>query len=125
MGWNRRLWTSSGLSIHHKKYMEDTDANRDAIRSEPQRLEVVAEDVVKAKIQLKIQGRDPSRKGKHKIRSEQIVGDDYTHDTQKWNKKHRLIDVDNDWYSEKVTDSDTGEILHLCEEPLSKHRGRG
>ena len=88
-------------------------------------LEVFAEDVVEAKSRLTIQFRDPSRKRKHRMRSEQIVSDDYTHDTQKWNKKHRLIDVDNDWYSEKLTDGDTGEILHLCEEPLSKHRGHG
>jgi len=102
-----------------------TNVNSDATQFEPQPLEVVAKDVVEAKIRLKIQARDPSRRSRHKVRSEQIVGDDYTHDTQKWNKKHKRIDVDNDWYSEKVTDSDTGEILHLCEEPLSKHRGHG
>lgn len=29
------------------------------------------------------------------------------------------------WYSEKVTLRDTGEVIHRCEEPLDKHQGHG
>jgi hypothetical protein len=104
------------------KHMNRTS---DATPSEPQPLQVVAGDVVEVKVRVKIQDKDPSRSRKDKIRSAQIVGDDYTVDTRKWNKKHRVIDVDNDWYSEKIIDSETGEILHFCEEPLIQHRGRG
>lgn len=31
----------------------------------------------------------------------------------------------DDLYSEVVTDVETGEILHECHEPLSKHKGHG
>lgn len=37
----------------------------------------------------------------------------------------RVIDRDNDKYYEKVTDYETGEIIHQCEEPLSMHSGHG
>lgn len=29
------------------------------------------------------------------------------------------------WYSEKVTMKDTGEIIHQCEEPWDQHQGHG
>jgi hypothetical protein len=102
-----------------------TNVTSDPTASEPQPREVVAEDVVEAKILVTIQGRDLSRRGKDKVRGEQVVGDVYTHATKKWNRKERLIDRDKDWYSEKIIDSETGEILHFCEEPLSKHQGHG
>jgi len=37
----------------------------------------------------------------------------------------RLIDRENDWYAETVTDPETGEIVHECKEPLSEHQGHG
>jgi DNA-directed RNA polymerase subunit RPC12/RpoP len=37
----------------------------------------------------------------------------------------RLIDRDRDFYRETVTDYETGEIIHHCEEPLSQHQGHG
>jgi hypothetical protein len=30
-----------------------------------------------------------------------------------------------DWYSEKVRDQETGELIHQCEEPLSEHQRHG
>jgi hypothetical protein len=30
-----------------------------------------------------------------------------------------------DRYSEKIVDRDTGEVLRVCEEPLSQHQGHG
>lgn len=30
-----------------------------------------------------------------------------------------------DWYSEKIRDEETGEMLHHCDEPLSEHQGHG
>lgn len=40
-------------------------------------------------------------------------------------EKVRLIDKDANRYFEKVTDPDTGQVLHECNEPLSEHRGHG
>jgi hypothetical protein len=35
----------------------------------------------------------------------------------------RWIDREKDSYFESVTDTQTGEIVHHSQEPLSKHRG--
>jgi len=40
-------------------------------------------------------------------------------------KLKRIIDRENDWYEEELIDPDTGEIVHKCAEPLSKHVDRG
>lgn len=37
----------------------------------------------------------------------------------------RRIDRDGDWYSERITNAETGEILREVSEPLSQHRGGG
>jgi hypothetical protein len=37
----------------------------------------------------------------------------------------RLMDRDNNLYRETVTDYESGEIIHNCEEPLSEHQGHG
>jgi hypothetical protein len=37
----------------------------------------------------------------------------------------RIINKTADAYYEKVTDVETGNVIHECAEPLSKHRGRG
>ena len=37
----------------------------------------------------------------------------------------RVIDRDNDRYFEKITDYESGELIHHCEEPLSQHQGHG
>lgn len=39
--------------------------------------------------------------------------------------KERLIDKQSDSYLERITDKETGEVIHECVEPLSKHRGHG
>jgi hypothetical protein len=36
-----------------------------------------------------------------------------------------VIDRDNNRYFEMVTDYESGEIIHHCEEPLSEHQGHG
>ena len=37
----------------------------------------------------------------------------------------RFFDRINDWYRERVSNPKTGEVVHSCEEPLSKHQGHG
>ena len=49
----------------------------------------------------------------------------YSHRLGKLVFRHVWIDRDNDWYSETVTDYETGEIVHECKEPLSQHQGHG
>ncbi|MGO8943524.1 MAG: zinc ribbon domain-containing protein [Syntrophobacteraceae bacterium] len=39
--------------------------------------------------------------------------------------RKQVIDRDNDKYFESVTDYESGEVIHHCDEPLSEHRGHG
>lgn len=71
------------------------------------------------------QAKDPRYPGKRKIRWETFVGWERCHKLQSMVYKTRTIDRSNDTYQETVTDPRTGEIIHHCEEPLSKHFGHG
>jgi hypothetical protein len=37
----------------------------------------------------------------------------------------RIINKTTDAYYERVTDIESGDVIHECAEPLSQHRGRG
>ena len=39
--------------------------------------------------------------------------------------KDRIIDRENDFYKEKVVNTDTGEVVRDVEGPLTKHKDRG
>ncbi len=56
---------------------------------------------------------------------EQVVGDNLHRQSSKWMKLQRVIDRARNWYREIVTDPETGDVVHKCEEPLSEHRGHG
>lgn len=56
---------------------------------------------------------------------EEISGDDLHHKSGRWNKLLRIIDRRKNKYIEKVTDPETGQIIHECSEQLSDHRGHG
>ena len=49
----------------------------------------------------------------------------YSRDSGKLVKLVRHIDREHNKYKEVVTDPDTGEVIHECEEALSDHRGHG
>ena len=53
------------------------------------------------------------------------VGASYSHKAKKWMHRERLVDRVHDRYREVVSDPETGQVVHRCEEPLSKHRGHG
>jgi hypothetical protein len=50
---------------------------------------------------------------------------DYSLSLGKHVHRQRVIDRDTDHYFEKITDCETGEVIHHCEEPLSQHQGYG
>src|SRR5574341_186246 len=79
-------------------------------------------DTVKLYSKVNVKGKRPGLKRPF---IEQTVGDDLHRKTGRWMKFHRIIDRVRDWYSERVTDPDSGEIIHSSEEPLSEHRGHG
>jgi hypothetical protein len=45
--------------------------------------------------------------------------------TGRWMERDLVVDRKNDRYIERVVDPKTGEVIHVCEEPLSEHRGHG
>ncbi len=56
---------------------------------------------------------------------EEVSGADLFRKIYKWMHLSRVIDREHDWYSEVITDPVTGNVVHQCEEPLSKHMGHG
>lgn len=53
------------------------------------------------------------------------VGADLFVKLQKWVHLERVIDRANERYKEVVTDPTDNEVIHRCEEPLSKHQNHG
>jgi len=51
-------------------------------------------------------------------------GDSLFRKTGVWNRIHRIIDRKNDRYYERIEDQ-SGNVIRLCDEPLSQHRGHG
>lgn len=74
---------------------------------------------------VKIVVEDPKSNRKKRFRREVLAGDDLHGKSGKWNYKERIIDRDNKRYLEKVTDPDTGELIHCCDESLRDHVNHG
>ncbi len=70
-------------------------------------------------------GMKGKRGGKGKPFIETVSGDDLHRKTGKWNLIARVVDRENNLYSETITDPNTGAIIHQCIEPLSKHHNHG
>ena len=85
-------------------------------------IKVHAVSTVKVHTSLRTKGR---RQGEKRPFQEQVVGDDLHRKSGRWMKLHRIIDRENDRYRETVTDPETGEAVHECDEPLSDHKGHG
>ena len=82
-------------------------------------------DAISVKDSVKGKKKDINFNSKRNPRYKFFEGDEFSHSDQKWMKKTRVIDKDNDKYFEVVIDPDTNELVHFCEEPLSKHTGHG
>lgn len=90
-------------------------------------LRLHAEDSIHLSIKEQARGKviNDSLRSKDRVRREFIVGDEQHRQTGKWYRKERTIDRDNDQYKETIVDPESGEVVHHCEESLSRHRGRG
>jgi len=76
-----------------------------------------------------IKQRDPDKAGDPmtgygKPSREHVIGPE-TSASGRLVMKERHIDKQSDSYLERITDMETGEVIHECEEPLSMHRGHG
>ena len=70
-------------------------------------------------------GLKAKRAGGKKPYIEEMVVPDYSRNLEKVVQRERGIDRDNDRYFEKITDYESGKVIHYCEEPLSQHQGHG
>ena len=82
-------------------------------------------DNIRAYDSLHARLKRPSLPSAKKLRWESFTGYEFSYDRQKMVRKIRMFDKDKDEYMERVTDIETGEIIHECVEPLSKHIQHG
>jgi hypothetical protein len=55
---------------------------------------------------------------------EAFTGFDYHRDSQEWRQVYRVIDRENNRYTERIVDG-AGNVVRDVDEPLSQHRGHG
>lgn len=67
----------------------------------------------------------PSLPSDKKLRWDSFSGYEYSHKLGKMVRKVKALDKDLDQWVERVTDIESGETIHECVEPLSKHTGHG
>lgn len=70
-------------------------------------------------------GIKAKRPGEKRPYIEDLSSPDYSRNLNKVVHRARVIDRDNDRYFEKITDYESGKVIHHCEEPLSQHQGHG
>jgi DNA-directed RNA polymerase subunit RPC12/RpoP len=70
-------------------------------------------------------GLKAKRAGQKKPFVEAKRGPSHSHKLGKAVEHERVIDRENDSYTEKVTVYETGEVIHQANEPLSSHRNHG
>jgi len=63
--------------------------------------------------------------GRKKPAKEFMYGADYSEKEHRFMRKERVIDRENNFYHEKVTDPTSGTVIHECDEPLTRHFGHG
>lgn len=68
--------------------------------------------------------KNTSLPSKNKLRLHIQAGDELHRKSEIWMKKERVIDKDRDHYREVIKNSNN-EVIHFCEEPLSKHMSHG
>lgn len=82
-------------------------------------------ETLKVNDSINYKHKDQTKAGKAKVLAEGFSGHEYSHSRKKSVSKQRLIDRKNNLYREVVVDSETGDLIHKCEEPLTQHQGHG
>jgi hypothetical protein len=84
------------------------------------RIDVAISSAVEAHSDLGLKQRRPGFK---RPIHEQKSGSSFSVRLKRWMRRSRVIDRENDRYTEKVVDPRTGETVHQCDESLSAHQG--
>jgi DNA-directed RNA polymerase subunit RPC12/RpoP len=71
--------------------------------------------------------RSQGLKSRDRLRVHLQLGDQIDHKTGRWVFKQRRVDKDQSpaWYFERITDGETGAVIHECSEPLDEHTEHG
>jgi len=85
-------------------------------------IHVFIADSVTVRDGLGIKAKRPGEKRPH-IETKSIP--DHSISLDKLVHKEQIFDRENDRYFERITDYESGEVIHECEEPLSQHLGHG
>lgn len=85
---------------------------------------MVIEEAIQVRTSIGLKKEVPGLPRRKRTRMQHFQGWDLRKSFGDWVKKVRRIDRDEDTYFERVEDED-GNVIHHCEEPLSKHRGHG
>lgn len=96
-----------------------------ACGSTSRRFGVELHSTVHAHSSLSAKARHGGATGKRKWFVEVFSGANWSRSLQRFVRKERTIDRDNDRYVEKVTDPENGDVLRDVDEPLSQHQGHG
>jgi len=70
-------------------------------------------------------GMKANRPGEKRPHIETKAGPDHSRSRRKLVHREQIFDRENDRYFKRVTDYESDEIIHECEEPLSQHVGHG
>lgn len=70
-------------------------------------------------------GLKAKRGGSGKPVFELKSGDSFSRKANAWYQREMVVDREKNLYQETVTNPETGEIVHACEEPLNQHQGHG
>ena len=70
-------------------------------------------------------GMKAKRPGEKRPHIETKAVPDHSKSRDKIVHREQIIDRENDRYFERVTDYESGEVIHECKEPLSQHLGHG
>ena len=80
----------------------------------------------KLKMRVNYRGKSNKKIGKRKRPSFEFKGgDEFSVDRDKYVKRHYYIDRENNIYTEKISDADTGEVILEKKENLHTHTGNG
>ncbi len=85
----------------------------------------ISDVIVVGNDSIRLKGKNIRLTGKKKIVLETFAGSDLEQTTGKWHEKYRLVDRRANRYRELVVDRNTGDWVHICDEPLSEHHGHG
>lgn len=113
--------SNCGVTLPHDNNTENTSACKNC-GGTSKTIHLAIEEKVNIREGLGMKAKRPGEKRPY---IEDLSIPEHNYCLEKVVHRARIIDRDNDRYFEKITDYETDEIIHHCDEPLSQHQGHG